>query len=321
MSEHTLGVFVDYRATHNFHLGAVEGLEVYKDDILQYDGTTIVVGGAHHKIPAIKGAIKHKWLVPASDTTTTYASAQSEINVSGATNTARDRGAKFDSRTRNDEESDLGTITKVRDRGDGTVRRASRDSEDGVSVGRIKSPAVQNFSITNENVQSLTQQQRRLDNTEGSSGPLVDPIRSAKARVIETDQDIFGDDDHVVVGKAPRLDKTNPMGDAEPYLSSNERADRKAASVEAERQARIAASQASAPSSDSDIETLPADLANKVALVRAVIPNFTWDLTRPWKARVAEALRTYSKNPLYLNGILSVESDTVKTHITKQLSK
>jgi hypothetical protein len=74
--------------------------------------------------------------------------------------------------------------------------------------------------------------------------------------------------------------------------------------------------EASEPAEQIDFGTLGA----KVALVRAVIPKFEWDLTRHWKARVVDAVKQYGKNPLYLNGILSVETETVKKHILEVLA-
>ena len=67
-------------------------------------------------------------------------------------------------------------------------------------------------------------------------------------------------------------------------------------------------------------ETMAPDAALKIAMIKMVVPNFSWDLTKHWKTRVKEAVENWSSNPLYLNGILAVETDAVKTGITAALA-
>jgi hypothetical protein len=59
--------------------------------------------------------------------------------------------------------------------------------------------------------------------------------------------------------------------------------------------------------------------ATKIAMIRLAVPNFNWDLTRQWKARVKDAVEKHGGDPLYLTGILAVETDTVKEHINEAL--
>jgi hypothetical protein len=68
-------------------------------------------------------------------------------------------------------------------------------------------------------------------------------------------------------------------------------------------------------------EDLPADLAQRVQMIRAVIPNFEWDMTRPWKTRVADAVKQYGNKKVYLQAILSVETDAVKNHVQRLLKE
>jgi hypothetical protein len=42
-------------------------------------------------------------------------------------------------------------------------------------------------------------------------------------------------------------------------------------------------------------------------------------MTRHWKTRATDAVKRYGKNKLYLDGILSVETDAVKRYIEDAL--
>lgn len=55
------------------------------------------------------------------------------------------------------------------------------------------------------------------------------------------------------------------------------------------------------------------------AAVRMMVPDFAWNRDRPVKEKVAEALK-HVKNPLYVKGILAVESNLVREEIKAALS-
>jgi len=56
-----------------------------------------------------------------------------------------------------------------------------------------------------------------------------------------------------------------------------------------------------------------------IEAIRAFVPDFDWDLSRPWKSRVSDAVKNHGDDPMWLKGILSVESDSVKKHIQAAL--
>lgn len=58
----------------------------------------------------------------------------------------------------------------------------------------------------------------------------------------------------------------------------------------------------------------------KYATVRMMIPDFEWNKDRPAKERVADALK-HIKNPMYVKGILAVETETVGGMIKEALAK
>lgn len=343
--EFTAGTFVQLRATTSFHLGMIER-DVSKGDIIEYDGTTLKLSDAQHNIPTLRAAIKAGWLVLSSDTTSTYRPAVSTVQVHAATSTGRDRGLKIEAQTVHEEDRDLGTLKQVRVRGDGTVRKMAvtndEASSEGVAIGKINRPTHTNPKLSVENEMRLAQEVRQVDNVKGTPNPRVTPFRQPPNAHNEAAQpssedalaSLLGGEGEVVVAKLPRITNTNPLGEGDsPHLTPSEKAERISAAreaVNATRAARIAASTtANSPSPREEqpppateaVEVLPADLGQKVQLVRAVIPTFEWDMTRPWKTRVADAMKRYGKNPLYLNGILSVEVDAVKNSIVQMMGK
>ena len=231
-------------------------------------------------------------------------------------------------------------------------------SSEGVAVGKINRPTHMKATFDSNNETRLAQEVRRVDDVLGSPSPRVTPIRQASevivsgdltgARTGDSDADLLGEG--TVVARLPPVTGTNPLGEGDsPHLTQGEKDERKAANtaaIEAARAQRVAAANASAaklgvgpaanvPADASHItsfaesstrgeevtEVLPSDLGQKVQFVRAVIPNFEWDMTRHWKTRGVEAVKKHGKNPLYMNGILSVETEAVKSYIAQLLTQ
>lgn len=71
MSGFKRGEFREFRATERIHLGD-QGVDIQKGDIVEFDGVVLKHGIDEHQVPRLRGAVKKQWLVPSSDTTTTY---------------------------------------------------------------------------------------------------------------------------------------------------------------------------------------------------------------------------------------------------------
>jgi len=331
------GKFVALKARTKFHLGSIEK-DINQGDVIYFDGEVAKIGGKEHNLQQIGAAVRAGWLVPADSSAASepYRPQPAKMDVRPAQATDRDRGAPREVRTVHDEERDLGNLKTVRDRGDGVVRREVQGedaSSDGVPVGKLKRAAVQKTVLTAENATRVAQEINKIDNVQGTTDRLAVPVKVAatgdvqEARVADALDELLGDS--VTSSEVPA---PGPAGEGNsPHLTVDEKAQRAAAAAEAARKARKAQVEASEAPAPTPAEAPPAGeveeqvdfatLAAKVALVRAVIPKFEWDLTRPWKVRVAEAIKTYGKNPLYLNGILSVETETVKKHIAAALAR
>lgn len=330
------GKFVALKARTKFHLGSLEK-DVNQGDVIYFDGEVAKIAGKEHNLQQIGAAVRAGWLVPVDSASAAepYRPQPAKMEVRPAQSTDKDRGASRELRTIHDEERDLGNLKKVRDRGDGVVRRevvAEDASGEGVAVGKIKRAAVQKTILTAENATRVAQEINKIDNVQGTSDRLATPLKAVatgdvqEARSGDALDELLGDS--AVSSEVPA---PGPAGEGNsPHLTGDEKAMRVAAATEAARRARKAQvgaeepkEAAPAPSSDEEapeqIDLM--SLAAKVALVRAVIPKFEWDMTRHWKVRVADAVKTYGKNPLYMNGILSLETEAVKNYISQALAK
>lgn len=344
--EFKTGDFVELRATGKFHIGSLER-DMLEGEVVWFDGTTVKVGGKEHSLPVIAAAVRSGWLVPVADTTSKLISQPSTGVVRPAQSTERERGKAITVQMVHDEERDLGKLSKVRDHGDGIVRRGVVIQEDGgqegLAIGKIKSASNMKTVLTAENSMKVAQDIRRMDNTEGAPDKkIVVSIKATgdvqEARSGDTISDLLEGVEGIIAAhkQAPG---TAGEGD-DPGLTSAEKEDKasrlaaakSAADVaRASRLAQVGITPAATPkypvAPPVEVEVTVGKVgstentAAKLALVRAVLPKFEWDMTRPWKMRVTDAVKKYSKDPVYLYGIMAVETETVRGTITEYLAK
>lgn len=343
--EFKAGEFVALRATGKFHLGAIER-DLAENDVVQFDGQTIKIGGKDHNLPSIAGAVRAGWLVPIEDTTSKLVSLASTGTTRPALSVGRERGEAKSSQMVHDEERDLGKLAKVRDHGDGIVRRGQVIQEDGgqegTAVGKIKSASNMKTTLTAENSMKVAQDIHRMDNTQGAPDKkTVVSIKATgdvqEARSGDTlDELLEGAEDVISAHKqaAGKAGEGNDPGSTQ--TEKDEKAQRLAAATAAANAAKAArlaqvgvtvATPVPVPkfpmSAPVEVEVTEniGNVTAKMAMVRLVIPKFEWDLTRPWKMRVTDAVKQHGKDATYLFGIMAVETDTVKKYLTEYIQK
>lgn len=165
----TTGVFRDFKATTRFHLGKIQ-TDVYKDSIVQFDGSTLKLDGASYSLPEIRSAIKAGWLTPVESSISDYAPQSANVKV----RSAQDKGKAASTEVQRDEtyiaparkaetkdgvrvESKAFNATLIRDtEGDGrTVGPSTRRtdtaapgaSSEGETVAKLKTAAKRSFSV------------------------------------------------------------------------------------------------------------------------------------------------------------------------------
>jgi len=141
------GTFQSFRATTKIHLGSLEK-DIYKDDIIEFDGFTLKIGVEEYNLPSLKSGIKMGWFVPSADSTTTYTPQSSGVKV---------RPAQTDQEEASESEFKIQPTVVVDDQQVvSTLNSASLgqkdgklvESQEGESVGRIKTSAKQRTVIT-----------------------------------------------------------------------------------------------------------------------------------------------------------------------------
>lgn len=326
------GNFITLRASKRVHLGAVE-LDVYEGDEFEYDGQTLRIGGKEHNVPNLRAGIRAGWFVPEGNVPVKQA-------PSAATATAPTLSDKLRRpvQTIEDDERQVGFATReARDRATGTTAVTAGASDEGVPVGKVRIAAQQRTVITDSS--AATQEISRLDN-------MTAKVTRAAVATGDVQEAAAGDELEDILPNTPSTGKPAPgrAGDGHDGMTPEERAD-------AARRARLA-SVATAPAAppadaseiaavaaaaeadqgdvaglfgdllsdpDADSDTAGLDAAQaRMALAKLAVPGFDWNLATPWRTRVKLGLAKRD-DPVYLNAILAVETDTVKKHIAEGL--
>lgn len=327
----TRGNFITLRAAKKVHLGAVE-VDVYEGDELEYDGQTLKLGGKEYNVPNLRAGIRAGWFV-AEDA---YAAAP-KVAVASAAPTLSDK-LRRPVQTIEDDERQVGFATKIaRDKASGTPVASPVASDEGVPVGKVRIAAHQRTVLTDSS--SVSQEISRLDN-------MTAKVTRAPVATGDVQEAAAGDELEDILPDVPSAGKPAPgrAGEGHDGMTAEERAD-------AARRARLA-SVASAPAAppvapdevaavaeaaetsaddvadlfgdlvsdpDSDADTSGMDAARaRMALAKLAVPGFEWDLSAPWRTRVKTAL-SRRDDPVYLNAIMAVETDTVKRHVAEGL--
>ena len=94
------GTFRSFRATVRFHLGKIQQ-DVMKDDVVEFDGTTLKLGGNTHALPELRSAIKAGWLTPVDSSVGDYVPQSANVKVRPAMD--KDKGKSVSTEVQQDE--------------------------------------------------------------------------------------------------------------------------------------------------------------------------------------------------------------------------
>lgn len=152
----TKGNFVSLRATTKIHLGQI-GEDVLEDDIVEFDGQTLKLGGHEHQLSALKGAIKAGWFVIASDTKSKYTPKPAGVRIKTSLTQEEDSDrTEMTVQTINDEERVVGEIKSAT-----KTSNAPVEAQEAVSVGTIKTQAKQKVNLAD--TQAVQKELSRLE--------------------------------------------------------------------------------------------------------------------------------------------------------------
>lgn len=180
MAKHNFvkGSFETFRVVTQIHLGRLERY-LEKDEEIEFDGHTLKYEGDLVAIPQLRGAVMSGWLVPSSDTTTTYKPRSANIHIRPAqAANIEDRGKPMPVTQAYDDNRVVGSVHTFR------TPEGREVSGDGETVGKIATPARQRTRLTDTS--AAQQEINRLSNN---------PPPSVTAAAIAT-----GDVDVAIVG-------------------------------------------------------------------------------------------------------------------------
>lgn len=80
MQQFQKGAFLPYRALTKIHFGKA-GVDVFKDDVIEFDGFTVRISGQDYVDPAVRGAISAGWFVPEADNVSQYIAKRADIKL------------------------------------------------------------------------------------------------------------------------------------------------------------------------------------------------------------------------------------------------
>lgn len=83
--QYVRGEFQRFRALTKISIGKAQ-TDVYKDEIIEFDGTTVKIAGDSHVDSAIRGAIAAGWFVPEDDNISQYVAKRADIKLRPALN-------------------------------------------------------------------------------------------------------------------------------------------------------------------------------------------------------------------------------------------
>lgn len=147
--------FKTYRAVTKIHLGQIER-DLYEGDIVEFNGTTLKIGGESFQLGSLRAAVSKNWLVDANDSTSKYVPQSANIGVRKATDAGSESTEKTVIKTVNDEEKVVGSSTRM------SVENKDTN-DDAVEIGKVKT-ATKQKSILKDGA-SVDAEINRLDNT------------------------------------------------------------------------------------------------------------------------------------------------------------
>ena len=147
--------FKTYRAVTKIHLGQIER-DLYEGDIVEFNGTTLKIGGESFQLGSLRAAVSKNWLVDANDSTSKYVPQSANIGVRKATDAGSESTEKTVIKTVNDEEKVVGSSTRM------SVENKDTN-DDAVEIGKVKT-ATKQKSVLKDGA-SVDAEINRLDNT------------------------------------------------------------------------------------------------------------------------------------------------------------
>jgi hypothetical protein len=327
-----------YRAVYKIHIGGLER-DILKDDLVQFDGTSMKVGEKSVEVPTLIAAVKVGWLVPVEDVGATYSPPSAGVQVHEAAPTGPNR-KPIPKVVVHDEERNVGSLSKVRGEGAPATHTAKNaaikntpaveeavSATEGVVVGRFKTPAKSGAievgkddqrvlrdldPVTGRKLETLVVKSATGDVKEPRSGDtlgelLPDAATSSVPEPGTVDPDTRARNFRDAEARAKTASGSTPVGSVED------------GTIIGKVGPKVAAPEKQGEPPVADEVPSAALLQAKIEMIRQFVPDFSWDMKENWMVRAKKALDLYKDNPPVLNAILSLETPPVCKRIRSAL--
>jgi len=313
------GEFVSLRAIHDIRVTLDgEPSTIYKNDIIGYDGHTLMLDGSKFRISTLKGAVQKGWFVPPEDTETEYVAESAIKSMRPADMTkANAKAGDLSVITVQDEERVVGHYQGEKKplRETSTLRVKKAASEDGVVVARMKNPSKNEFKVD-----GVTDIDRREKAIRGNIKEIIVPGDQIVGLAGDNLDDVFPE-------AASSRDHYPEPGVAGEGASKKEEAARAAA----ERKKHRIAQAEGRPVADEDESWVGKASTGKEredSEEEAEVPEFIrtsvgidWDLSPHWRKRAKIACERYGNSDQILESILEVEQEGVVNFIREFMNR
>ena len=300
------GEYQTYRAITKIHLGAISD-NLTEGEEIEYDGHTLRRGNDEASLHSLRAAIKVGWLVPVSDTESTYVPQPAGVTVHKADGLSED---EINLDTVFETDVNMGTLDEVRPNNAPATHKATaagrkRNEDEGTVVSKIKTSAKM------DTVQVGKDDRKVVATLDNRTSIEVEKVAVATGDV----QEARGGDDLVDL-----LPDAESAGTPKPGPSGEGSGDR------SDDRARAFTAAGSTPIGGAEEGNVVARVGNdegadgSLSFIQQFIPGFQWDMEIQWAKRVKIACEKYGDIPAVLSYIRSIETETVKKHLDKRLA-
>lgn len=303
------GVFERFKTTSTIHLGAYQ-TNLPEGVVVEFDGITLKFGGESYNVPAMKGAVTAKWLVPVSDNVSRYVPKPAGVKVRPAQPTKDSDPQGMTVEVSSDEQEVIGDYKQVMD-----ARRAS------ASQAAMTTPAPQAAPMA-----PPPKSQAIITPSEEPPVEVEYDLPSKTSGGME----VVHEQEGVPVARvfSPAVKKTVLTS-----VSQAEQATRDLDGVNG-RPARVAQKVAhaipginergpggaSGDVSETKVGDSLEDILPDAATAAPPAEKFDWDKSVHWRKRVGKALE-YADKPDILKQILAVEAPSVVGYIKSEMAR
>lgn len=338
MQDFVKGQFKPYRALTKIHLGKA-GTDVYKDDIIEFDGTTVKIAGSEFVDPGVRGGIKAGWFVPEADNISKYVAQRADIKLRPANAADRNATESIAFSELADEERVVGSLQQTADKRAATlppqVRQAPAADDPQAQIAALlaqvqalqsqlqksEAPAVTvTKSSADENLLS------DFDDTSGQGAVPVSRIKSAAVQTFKADESSMSKAAQALQADGKPLNvehlKVNPIRTAKSIRLS---ADSATGDVLESREALevedlLPDAVKGKPKGKSGVVNTEGEDKAPAAVVFITAPDGTkvaWNKGDHWRSRVKMATTKYGKDVEMLKAIAAVEDSGVRKELQK----